>query len=175
MKDHIQYLKYVRRHKWFVFRGFRYTGGSPILAIFHDLSKFFPQEWFPYVHSFYNRDGSKRNVRNADGSYDPTKVSREFDYAWKSHQLHNAHHWQHWVLINDEDDTYPLPIPDKYIREMVADWIGAGIAIAGRADPAPWYERNKYKMILHDESRAKIERLLEIVSEKIADEQRRKK
>lgn len=160
MKNHWSYLKYVLRHKWFVFLGCRRAGCSLWRGIIHDWSKFLPREWFPYVHSFYNKDGSKRKVRDTTGAYDPTKVSREFDYAWKSHQRMNAHHWQNWVLINDEDGTYPLPIPEKYVREMVADWIGAGMAISGRTDPNPWYEANKHKIILHDDTRKLLEGIL---------------
>ena len=160
MRVHWAYLKYVLRHKWYVFRACSVAGCSAWRGLVHDWSKFTPGEWFPYVHSFYNPDGSKRSVRDASGAYDPTKVSREFDYAWKSHQQWNAHHWQHWVLINDEDGTYPLEIPEKYVREMVADWIGAGMAIAGRRDPTPWYEANKSKMIMHAETRSLVECIL---------------
>jgi len=161
VRDHIQYLKYVIRHKWFVFKGRKRAGCSLWLALIHDWSKFLPVEWIPYTHSFYNKDGSKRKVRNADGSYDPTKVNKEFDYAWRHHQGSNKHHWQYWVLINDEDGTYPLEMPEKYVREMIADWIGAGMAIAGRKDPNPWYQTNKHKMVLHDVTRKLVEDILE--------------
>lgn len=120
-----------------------------------------PREWFPYVHSFYNLDGTKQIRRDASGAYDPTKISCEFDYAWLSHQRMNAHHWQHWTLINDEDGTYPLEIPERYAREMVADWIGAGRAIAGRVDPRPWYEANKDKMALHADTRKLVEGIMD--------------
>lgn len=160
MRAHWVYLKYIIRHKWFVFLASRQMGCSLWRGIVHDWSKFLPREWFHYVHSFYNPDGSKRNVRDVSGAYDPTKVSREFDYAWKSHQRMNAHHWQHWVLINDEDGTYPLEIPERFVREMVADWIGAGRAISGRTDPRPWYEANAGKMILHQDTRGAVEAIL---------------
>lgn len=150
MRAHWAYLKYVLRHKWFVLLACRYTGCSLWRGLIHDWSKFTPREWAAYVHAFYNADGSKR----APGA------SSAFDYAWKAHQRMNPHHWQHWVLINDEDGTYPLEMPEKFVREMVADWIGAGRAITGRLSPRPWYEKNKDRMSLHARTRSLVEIIL---------------
>ena len=160
MKAHWQYLKYVLRHKWFVFQHCRTLGVPLWRAVIHDWSKFTPAEWAPYVHSFYNPDGSKRDVRDESGAYDPTKISREFDRAWLHHLHHNPHHWQHWVLINDEDGTVALEIPETYVYEMVADWAGAGQAITGRVDPCNWYIKNGEKMTLHQQTRELLESLL---------------
>jgi hypothetical protein len=46
------------------------------------------------------------------------------------------------------------------VREMVADWMGAGRAL-GKPDTRGWYEANKDKQQLHPETRALVERLLE--------------
>jgi hypothetical protein len=35
-----------------------------------------------------------------------------------------------------------LPMPEKFVREMVADWMGAGRAITGRWDVNDWYRPN---------------------------------
>lgn len=58
MKRHFAYLKYVLRHKYFVFReGLKL--GVPILSlILHDWDKFLPDEWFPYARTFYAPDGA---------------------------------------------------------------------------------------------------------------------
>lgn len=157
MNAHIAYLRYVLRHKWWVLVASRRTGCSFVRAAIHDWSKFLPREWFAYVHSFYNSDGTPRKVRDSTGAYDPSKISREFDYAWLSHIRLNAHHWQHWVLINDEDGTYALPIPEKYLREMLADWIGAAMAQGRGSNPRIWYEKNGPKMILAATTRAQLE------------------
>lgn len=57
-------------------------------------------------------------------------------------------------------DPIPLPMPDKYIKEMVADWRGAGKAINGFDDTANWYQKNKDNMIMHPTTRARVEELL---------------
>jgi hypothetical protein len=64
------------------------------------------------------------------------------------------------VLINDEDGTVPLEMPERYVREMLADWDGAGRAITGKSDPGGWYDRNRNKMILHENTRYLVARLL---------------
>ena len=37
-----------------------------------------------------------------------------FDSAWLLHQKRNAHHWQYWVLLEDEGNTKALEMDDKY-------------------------------------------------------------
>jgi len=54
-----------------------------------------------------------------------------------------------------------LPMPHKYILEMVADWRGAGRAY-GNPDTQNWYRLNKDKMILHQDTRREVEELLGI-------------
>jgi len=46
------------------------------------------------------------------------------------------------------------------IREMVADWLGAGRAITGEWEAVAWYGKNKDRMMLHPETRGKVEILL---------------
>jgi hypothetical protein len=128
------------------------------LAIWHDMSKLTPAEWCPYVRQFFYRDGSRRQVRDALGAYVPSLQTNEFKRAWLSHQR-LKHHWQSWVLIGDGRDLYGLPIPEVYLREMIADWIGAGRA-NGKVEPKAWYERNKHTIIMHPASRRRLEELL---------------
>lgn len=158
MKAHWSYLKYVIRHKWFVFIACRRLGVSLWRSIIHDWSKFLPCEWGPYVRSFYNRDGTKRDWK----ARDPWE-KMEFDAAWNHHQKANKHHWQYWLLTNDSDEpkVKPLLMPEKYIREMVADWWGAGRAITGTWGACSWYSKNSEKIILNLDVRRKVEILLD--------------
>ncbi len=155
MKRFLAYLWYVLRHKWYVFSACCQLR-IPWRGLVHDLSKFSRTEWGPYTRQFFNPDGTRRDVRNADGSYDPNAQPDEFKAAWLHHQR-NKHHWQAWVSLGDGGSLTPLPIPTVYCIEMIADWMGAGMAIAGRKNPVPWYEANKDKMIMDPRSRAMIE------------------
>ena len=57
-------------------------------------------------------------------------------------------------------DIFVYPIPEKYIREMVCDWIGASKAQRSKTDHLGWWEANNYKLILHPNTRARIEEIL---------------
>jgi hypothetical protein len=81
----------------------------------------------------------------------------DFDYAWLRHIHKNKHHWQHWVLRYDDGQKIPLRMPDKYIKEMVCDWIGAGIAITGKREADKWYAANKDKMNLNIFTQIQVE------------------
>jgi hypothetical protein len=159
-KPHLQYLWYVAHHKWYVFLecwhcGIRWRG------IIHDWSKLTPAEWFPYVRHFH---GPTPIQRDPVGYYKPTGISEEFDRAWLHHIHRNPHHWQHWLLVQDEDKDKILPMPRPCLLEMVADWRGAGKAQC-TPDTLAWYRKHRTKMQLHPDSRAMVECLLQVPAE----------
>ena len=159
MKKHIQYLWYVVKHKWYVFLECR-KQGIIWLGITHDWSKFLPSEWFPYVNFFYGEP--KKDIRDETGYYKPYNTGDvKFDFAWLLHQKRNKHHWQYWILAQDDGKTMVFNIPRKYRKEMLADWIGAGKA-QGTPNTKIWYEKNKDKMALHKATRLLLEKDLQI-------------
>lgn len=158
MRRHLKYLSYVLRHKWFVFLATRRLG-IPWLGIIHDLSKFRPSEWLPYARHFHNPDGTNKQVRNNTGYYKPTDTGdKAFDFAWLLHQKCNRHHWQWWILPEDDGGVKVLPMPDKYRRELLADWQGASVTQGYGWDVGPWYQENKGRMQLHPETRQWLEK-----------------
>lgn len=161
MKRYIAYFKYLFRHKWYVCIACRKFKLGIIQSVFHDWTKFLPSLWRAYAYQFFNRDGTRRSVRNADGSYDPNAQAVEFQLSWMIHQR-EKHHWQAWNSIGDKGLLSPQSIPLKYILEMIADWEGAGKAISGIDDPTAWYLSNRHKMIIKPSVRENIERLLGI-------------
>lgn len=161
MKKYFQYFKYVIRHKWFVFLECCKLG-IPFLGIIHDFSKLLPSEFFPYVEHFYGKGKGIKEGRDSTGYYRAGDTGDfAFDYAWLLHQKRNKHHWQWWILPQDDGGTVVFPIPDKYRKEMLADWRGAGRA-QGTPDTMRWYKKNKYKMVLDPETREWIEKQLGI-------------
>lgn len=171
MKANLTYLSYVLRHKWFVFLECCRMG-IPWLGIVHDLSKFLPGEWFPYVNHFHgpnsrHKDGSHepKQIRDETGYYKPTDTGdAAFDFAWLLHQKRNKHHWQWWVLPEDNGGLVTLPIPDRYRREMIADWRGAGRA-QGMPDTRAWYVKHRDDMWLHPETRKWVEHQIGVAGE----------
>lgn len=161
MRPYLENFKTILRHKWYVFWACLAMDVPLWRALIHDLSKFSPQEFGPYARQFYDEEGHKKEgLRDETGSYDPSLQPDEFQLAWINHQR-NKHHWQAWVSIGDEGKLSPVAMPETYLREMVADWIGAGITYSGKMDPQGWYEANGDKMILHPASRRLLEMILE--------------
>lgn len=168
MRKHWEYFKYVVRHKWFVFVAGLKVGAPLWRLIIHDWSKFLPSEWIPYANYFYGKHFSIPKPPPSDFFVPwPINDSKEywkekFDAAWNYHQKRNKHHWQYWVLALDDGTTRVLDMPDKYIAEMVADWAGAGKAIHGAWEVKQWYNKNKFKMALHQRVKEQVEVLLGI-------------
>lgn len=168
---HWKYLKYIIRHKWYVFVACqKYRHISFFQAVLHDLSKFHPREWIPYANYFYGpkfTEDDRRRVFNVCGVMLPTpEESRDsFNAAWLRHQHKNPHHWQHWILRNDDGSTVCLEMPLKYAFEMIADWEGAGRAIMGdKANTREWYLKNYERIQLHPKTRILVNEKLGVSS-----------
>lgn len=153
-----KYLIYLLRHKWFVFIECARLG-IPFAGIIHDWQKFLPVEFVPYAKSFYGK--WKYNER-------PQWLIDSFNYAWLHHQHYGAHHWQHWILRNDDGTTHCLPMPNRYVLEMIADWWGTGRAIKGKpkhggdryVEMRIWYDKNKDKIQLSPITRLEVENII---------------
>lgn len=150
LRAHLRYAGYVARHKWFVFQAGRKTRAPVWRLVIHDWSKLTPAEWGPYVRRFY---AGRAGVTNGS---DPDEWQR----AWAHHWHANAHHWEHWLVLRPGEQPRPLEMPEHFVREMVADWMGAGRAITGRWETAEWYEANREKMLLAPATRAAVEMLV---------------
>ena len=151
---YLSYLKYVLRHKYFVFLScchYRLFWRG----IIHDWSKFLPDEFSPYAKHFY---GGINKGKDGKGYYkaEDTNVDPAFDLAWLKHQRRNKHHYQWWVLSTDEEGIKVLEMPLQYRQEMVADWRGAGRA-QGTPDTARWYQAHKGDILLGDDTRKWVE------------------
>lgn len=157
LKAFFKYLSYILRHKWFVFLECC-KAGIPWRGLVHDLSKFSPSEFFPYMNHFYLRKSKAIEggyLKQLDTIPDPA-----FDKAWQLHLKRNPHHWQYWVSVSDHGTVQTpkvSPMPDKYWKEMVADWRGAGRAQGYGDNTLEWYDKHKDSMILHPETRANVE------------------
>lgn len=124
--------------------------------ICHDRSKYSEDEYKAYDEYFYP-------LSNENEPYKKIK----FDYAWLHHIHNNPHHWQYWVLINDEEGTYPLPIPLMYIEEMVADWGSFAYQKKDGDELIKWYEANRDKQNIHPDSRKIIDAMIVVLATRI--------
>lgn len=150
MHPYVKNLAYILKHKYYVFIECCKLG-MPFRGIIHDFSKFSPAEFKAYAMYFFSNNGKKD--------------STEFNKAWFHHHRSNKHHWEYWVDYSYDNNTSshiakPFKMPKKYMKEMLADWRGAGRAINGFDDTKGFYLKNKDRIILHDETRAWIEKQL---------------
>lgn len=161
---HWQCMKYVVRHKWFVFVAGRKTGASLWRLLIHDWSKFLPSEWKAYADYFYSkpplqgpfdRPNHEQTVKDWE-----VAMERAFDRAWLRHIHRHDHHWNHWVLREDSGEVKCLEMDEAAWREMVADWMGAGRALHGRWRALEWYFENRDKIQMHPVTRRHVEILL---------------
>lgn len=161
---HAKYLSYVFSHKWYVFLE-ACKLGIPWQGLLHDLSKLTFKEWIPRAEALYQR----RPMFDSEGFFDPGKISNELSLCWLSHQHANPHHWQWWVMLLDSGKYKPLPMTDKYRREMLADWLAVSRS-PQRMDMIPWYLKHRDRMILHPETRAWIEEKLGVTSLRFSEQ-----
>lgn len=126
----------------------------------HDASKTDAEEYAAYDRYFYGDSNSK--------SYE---TNRNFKYAWLSHIHKNPHHWQHFVLNNDEpkEGEVILDMPLNYILEMVCDWWAFSWNTGNLFEIFDWYDKHKDYMKLSSYTRDKVELILSTIRAKLEE------
>lgn len=127
------------------------------LILNHDDSKYSREEYEPYDNYFYGNQ-----------SYE---VVQNFNRAWLNHIHNNPHHWQHWVLINDnpEEGEILIDMPDCYIIEMICDWWSFSWKKGKLDEIFNWYNEHKDYMKLSDYTRRKVEEILNSIKYKLKE------
>jgi hypothetical protein len=156
------------QHKTNVYRGFEWirdnlpeilTGTDNYewqLQYGHDQSKSDLEEYYAYDKYFY---GGNRSYA----------VVQDFRKAWLHHIHKNPHHWQHWILINDNpgEGEILLDMPHLYIVEMVCDWWAFSWAKGNLYEVFSWYDEHKDYMKLSDATRKTVEDILGKIKAKL--------
>lgn len=149
LKGILKQLRQIFIHKWYVFE-ICCKLGIPLQGLLHDLSKF----------SFTELIEGSKYYR---GDVSPHVESRKqigYSLAWINHKAKNKHHWEWWLDINEDGEFIPAIIPNKYIKEMLADRIGACKAYEGKnwnhSSALNYYNKNKEKYIMHEDTRRKL-------------------
>lgn len=166
----VDYSKYLDQHLANVFKGYLWIKNnlSEVLndsdyelqiRYFHDGSKFGVEEYNPYDKYFYSGEKTE-------------EVKKNFNLAWLHHIHNNPHHWQYWVLINDEpgEGMVVLDMPHNYIIEMICDWWAFSWAKGDLYEIFNWYDKHKTHMKLSDKTRKTVEDILEKLKAKLDEE-----
>ena len=111
-----QHFKTITSHKLLVMR-YCFRIGLYKQGLLHDLSKYEPVE-FLVGCKYYQGDRSPNNAER-----EATGISR----SWLHHKGRNKHHFEYWVdyVPGDEHIINGVPMPRKYVAEMVMDRISA--------------------------------------------------
>ena len=90
----------------------------------HDLSKYSPTEF-------------RNGIKYYQGTRSPNNAEREdkgYSEAWMHHKGRNRHHFEYWTDISPVSKQYePMPIPRKYLAEMIMDRRAACMTYQGKA------------------------------------------
>ena len=153
---YFRYLKLLLAHKWYVLQAGLETGVPFWRLLFHDWTKFLPVEFVNYAQWTAGKRDKQRWIK-----------------AWGHHQKRNPHHPEYWLLSWRGDPHYyddvghyvadfvtVLPMPETYVREMVADWLGASRAYTGSWNMSQWLGANGHKMLLHPETESLVWEIL---------------
>lgn len=146
----MNYARSLKRHITFVIQAWVETLGLDYGEIeYHDHSKWFPEEFPGYAKHFFGGGDINALVR-----------------SWQHHLHNNPHHWQYWMF---PDGYSPVGadvvdgcifMPDNYVCEMVADWIGASLSYAGTDNMTDWLKNNYGKIRLHPKSKYLLDTML---------------
>ena len=118
----------------------------------HDDSKWEGCEYDAYDDYFYGKEGRDEE--------DIKVINDSFNYAWLHHIHNNPHHWQYWVLLEDEGKTKALEMPESCVYEMISDWWSFSWKTGNLSEIFKWYDEHKDRMVLHEKTRKLVEEIL---------------
>lgn len=141
IKASLQNLLYIAHHKYYVYLEGRKLQLPRKQLLLHDISKFSSKEFSAYRNHFFLPENE-------------SKANGEFELAWQHHLSKNPHHWQHWLKqVNGQ--TKPQEMPEKYAKEMLADWLAMSRKFNN--SPKKWYYNRKENIILHPNTQQLVE------------------
>lgn len=156
-----KHLRTVNRHKLAVMKHC-FRAGLYKQGLLHDLSKYSYTE-FSIGVKYYQGNRSPNDAEREDKGYTS---------AWLHHKGRNKHHLEYWLDYskNKDGSIVGMPMPDKYIAEMVCDRVAAckiyNKEKYNNKQPWEYYNRGNAKFLLHPETREKLEKFLFMISEK---------
>lgn len=164
------YDEYLIQHKLNVKKGFDWIRDNiPELlptgydlewqiGLAHDGSKTRTEEYKAYDLYFFGNNKSYQ-------------VVEDFRRAWLLHIHNNPHHWQYWVLHNDDpsEGQIIMDMPYNYIIEMVCDWWSFSWKLGNLFEIFNWYDEHKDYILLSDQTRKTVEDILKQIKIKLEE------
>lgn len=110
------HLHTINQHRRMV-RKFCFKLGFYWQGLTHDLSKYSPVEFWNGVKYYTGSESPHISERKEKG----------YSNAWIHHHNHNKHHGEYWQDIDKDGKASPVPMPHKYVYEMVCDRVAASM------------------------------------------------
>ncbi len=161
-----KHFKTITYHKYLVAKGC-FRVGLYRQGLFHDLSKYSPAEFLV-------------GARYYQGNRSPNNAEREaigYSSAWLHHKGRNKHHYEYWIDYSTRDvpgGMAPVPMPYKYIVEMIMDRIAASKVYLGGSytDEAPltYYYGGTDKAPIHEDTKRILEEMLIMLAKRGEEE-----
>ena len=153
IKNFFGHLKTVCKHKYWVGK-YCFKIGLYKQGITHDLSKFSPVEFWEGVKYW---QGTRSPI-------DACKEENGMSFAWQHHKGRNRHHYEYWQDNFDKGGT-ALTMPDKYLLELLCDYVGAGHAYMGKnftyqEEYKWWQNKTKNPIAMHPATKTFIDKVL---------------
>ncbi len=159
-----QHFRTITNHKKLVRRGC-FRVGLYRQGIMHDWSKYSPVE-FLVGCKYYRGDISPNNIE---------RMEKGYSAAWLHHKGRNKHHLEYWIdySLSEGKDMSGMRMPEKYVVEMFIDRKSASENYQGDnytdRSALEYYLKGKDHYMLHDETRALLEKLLHMLAEQGED------
>lgn len=149
-----RHFKTITHHRILVMRGC-FCVGLYWQGLTHDLSKYSPTE-FMVGAKYYQGNRSPNGAEREDKGYSE---------AWIHHKGRNKHHWEYWTDMLPETKRYdPVPVPRKYLAEMVMDRIAASKTYQGNAytdaSALNYLLGSREQNLMHPQTRRELEFIL---------------
>lgn len=153
------HFKTITRHRRIV-RRLCFQVGLYWQGLTHDLSKYSPAEFLV-------------GVRYYTGTCSPNAVERQmhgYSTAWMHHKGRNRHHYEYWTDLCLPANAYgPVPMPPRYLAEMVMDRVAACKVYLGADytdDAALRYFTTAHETtLMHPETAQKLHYILQLLAE----------
>lgn len=155
-----QHFKTITAHRIEVMKGC-FRMGLYRQGLTHDLSKYSPSE-------FWNGAKYYQGVRSPNAA---EREDKGYSEAWMHHKGRNRHHYEYWTDMSRVTKTYEaMPMPRKYLAEMVADRIAACKIYEGEAydtgSALRYLMRSREKDLMNPRTRRELEFLLTMLQER---------
>lgn len=156
----IRHFITITRHRNEVIR-LCFKAGIGFQGLFHDLSKYSPTEFIPGA-KYYTGTESPNNGERRDKGY---------SLAWMHHKGRNKHHFEFWYDYEmATKKIVPMPMPDRYIKEMFCDRVAASKTYGGasytQSSPLQYLTQSTASQKMTEDTYRKLLFLLNMLAKK---------